>query len=78
LHTAGARARLLCAAGDGAPLVAPLEGGERTDSPTPPIDTAMPPCPTGSTTTAGKDDHTTHSETGSRSAAFTTSLGKDN
>jgi hypothetical protein len=33
---------------------------------------------TGSTTTAGNDDHTTHSETGPRSAAFTTSLGKDN
>ena len=46
-----------------------------TGSPTGHIDTATPPCHTGSTTTTG-DDHTAHSQTGHPSAAFTTSVGR--
>jgi hypothetical protein len=45
------------------------------DSPTAHTDTATPPCHTGSTTTTGHD-HTAHSETDPRSAAFTTSVGR--
>jgi transposase len=46
-----------------------------TDSPTAHIDTATPPCHTGSTPTTG-DDHTAPSATGHPSAAFTTSVGR--
>ena len=46
-----------------------------TASPTAHLDTATPRCHTGSTTTTG-DDRTAHSETGHRSAAFTTSVGR--
>src|SRR5581483_10848996 len=46
-----------------------------TGSPTAHIDTATPPCHTGSTTTTG-DGHTARSETGHQSAAFTTSVGR--
>src|SRR3989442_1770983 len=47
----------------------------RTVSPTAHIDTATPRCHTGSTTTTS-DGRTAHSETGPRSAAFTTSVGR--
>ena len=47
----------------------------RTVSPTAHIDTATPPCHTGSTTTT-TGDHTASSETDPRSAAFTTSVGR--
>jgi transposase len=46
-----------------------------TDSHTGRIDTATPPCHTGSTTTTG-DGHTAQLATGHRSAAFTTSVGR--
>ncbi|MGH3111354.1 MAG: DDE-type integrase/transposase/recombinase, partial [Gaiellaceae bacterium] len=46
-----------------------------TGSPIAHIDTATRLCQSGSTTTTG-DGHTAHSETGLRSAAFTTSVGR--
>ena len=46
-----------------------------TASPTAPSRTAPPPCHTGSATTTSAD-RTAHSETGHRSAAFTTSVGR--
>ncbi len=47
----------------------------RTGSPTAHIDTATRRCHTGSTTTTD-EGRTAHSETGHRSAAFTTSVGR--